>query len=46
MNIKRAGHIITQINEVVKNWQNFAEETRVKPELRDAINETLINLNI
>jgi serine/threonine-protein kinase HipA len=45
MNIKKAGHIITQINEVVRNWQNYAEVTRVKPELRDAIHQTLINLN-
>jgi len=43
MNIKKAGNIITQINETVKNWQSYAEETKVKPELRDAINKTLIN---
>ena len=43
MNIKKAGNIITQINETVKNWQSYAEEIKVKPELRDAINKTLIN---
>ena len=41
MNIKKAGNIITQINDVVKNWQSFAEETKVKPALRDAIKKTL-----
>jgi serine/threonine-protein kinase HipA len=45
MNIKKAGNIITQISEVVKNWQFYAEETKVKPELRDAINKTLLNIN-
>lgn len=44
MNIKKAGNIVTQINDVVKNWQSYAEEIRVKPEMRDAINKTLINL--
>jgi serine/threonine-protein kinase HipA len=44
MNIKKAGNIITQINEVVKNWLSYAEETKVKPELRDAIDRTLIKL--
>ncbi|MBK9392083.1 MAG: type II toxin-antitoxin system HipA family toxin [Bacteroidetes bacterium] len=45
MNIKKAGNIIAQINETVKNWQSYAEETKVKADLRDAINKTLINLN-
>jgi serine/threonine-protein kinase HipA len=45
MNIKKAGNIILQINEVVKNWQSYAEETKVNPELRDAINRTLINID-
>jgi serine/threonine-protein kinase HipA len=44
MNIKKAGNIITQINEVVMNWHSYAEDTKVKPELRDAIGKTLINL--
>jgi serine/threonine-protein kinase HipA len=44
MNIKKAGNIITQINDAVKNWQFYAEETNVKPELRDAIDKTLIKL--
>jgi len=41
--LDKAGNIITQINETVKNWQSYAEEIKVKPELRDAINKTLIN---
>jgi serine/threonine-protein kinase HipA len=45
MNIKKAGNIITQINEVVMNWHSYAEDTKVKPELRDAIGKTLINLS-
>ena len=45
MNIKRGSNIVNQINEVVSNWSRYAEETYVIPELRDAINSTLINLN-
>jgi serine/threonine-protein kinase HipA len=45
MNIKKAANIISRINEVVKNWPVFAEETKVNPQLRDAISKTLINLN-
>lgn len=45
MNIKKAPKIVAQINEVVNNWPKYAEETKVNPVLRDAINKTLINLN-
>jgi hypothetical protein len=45
MNTKKAGNIIAQINEKVNNWQSYTEETKVKPELRDAINKTLIILD-
>lgn len=45
MNIKKAANIVSQINEVVKNWANYAGQTKVDPTLRDAINKTLINLN-
>jgi serine/threonine-protein kinase HipA len=45
MNIKKAPKIVAQINEVVNNWPKYAEETKVNPALRDAINKTLINLN-
>lgn len=42
MNIKKAPHIITQVNDSVKKWNQFAEETGVDPKLRDAIYSTLI----
>ena len=42
MNVKKATNIVNQINEVVANWPKYAEETLVKPELRDAINKTLV----
>jgi serine/threonine-protein kinase HipA len=45
MNIKKADKIITRVNEVVQRWPDFAEETRVNADLRDAIKKTLINLN-
>jgi len=45
MNIKKAASIVSQINEVVNNWSKYAEESKVNPALRDAINKTLINLN-
>jgi len=45
MNIKKADKIITRINEVVKRWPEYAEETKVNANLRDAIKKTLISLN-
>jgi len=45
MNIKKAAKIVSQINEVVNSWPKYAEETKVNPVLRDAINKTLIHLN-
>jgi len=42
MNIKKAGKVIRQINEVIKNWPAYAEETKVNPQKRDAITATLI----
>ncbi len=44
MNIKKAKNIIIDINRVVSSWNNYAEETRVKPELRDKIKKTLIEM--
>jgi serine/threonine-protein kinase HipA len=44
MNIKKAKHIIDQVNEVVKNWNNYAEQQKVDPILRDAIGNTLWRL--
>jgi serine/threonine-protein kinase HipA len=42
MNIKKATEIIQQTSEVIKNWSNFAEETKVEPKLKEAIKSTLI----
>ena len=45
MNIKKGANIVDQINEVVNQWPQYAEQTNVSPKLRDAINATLININ-
>lgn len=42
MNIKKAEAIVDHIDNTVKQWRNFADEQKVNPELRDAINNTLI----
>lgn len=42
--IKKAEGIIDQISKTVKNWDRFAEEQKVNPDLRTAINQTLIPL--
>ncbi len=44
MNIKKAATIINQVNAVVSRWNDFAAQTNVKPELRDAITKTLVLL--
>ena len=41
INIKKANQIINQINDVVKKWPNYAEQTNVDSNKRDAINSTL-----
>ena len=41
MNIKKAEAIIVQVRDVTSRWNEFAEQTKVKTELRDAINSTL-----
>jgi len=42
MNIKRASAIIDHINNVVRNWKNYAGQVNVSPELTNAIQSTLI----
>ena len=37
MYIKRASQMIDQINNVVANWKNYADEVKVNAKLRDAI---------
>ncbi len=44
MNIKKAETIINQVNAVVSRWNDFAEQTKVKAELRDAIGKSLLHL--
>jgi serine/threonine-protein kinase HipA len=41
MNIKKADHIINEVRNAVAKWNEFAEDTHVKPEMRDAITTTL-----
>lgn len=42
MNIKRANDIIDQVAEVIYNWKEYADQQKVAPELRDAIDSTLL----
>lgn len=44
MNIKKAGVIIDQVNAAVGKWNEFAEQTKVKKDLKDAISKTLLLL--
>ncbi|MBD0822905.1 type II toxin-antitoxin system HipA family toxin [Aestuariibaculum marinum] len=41
MNIKKADAIISQINNVIANWNTYAEAVNAKPELRDNIANNL-----
>lgn len=43
MNIKKADKIITEINEKVLSWNDYADDIKVNPKLRDSIKTTLIN---
>lgn len=44
MNIKKADAIISQVNAVVSKWNDFATQTKVKEDLRDAVDKTLLLL--
>jgi serine/threonine-protein kinase HipA len=44
MNIKKAGTIINQVKAVVSRWNDFAAQTNVKVDLRDAVGKTLLHL--
>lgn len=44
MNIKKAEAIITQIADVVRQWNSYAEQTKVETKLREAIAKTLLIL--
>ncbi|MFY9151095.1 MAG: type II toxin-antitoxin system HipA family toxin [Prolixibacteraceae bacterium] len=41
MNVKKAPAIIDRVAEVVGKWNEFAEQTQIDPQLRDAIGKTL-----
>lgn len=41
MNIKKADAIISQINNIIANWNTYAEAVNAKPELRDNIANNL-----
>ncbi len=45
MNIKRADVIIQEISKKVATWEVYAEITKVSPELKNAIKETLIKMH-
>jgi serine/threonine-protein kinase HipA len=45
MNIKGAGDVIDQVDQVISNWKDYADQQGVSPELRDAISNTLLKLN-
>ena len=44
MNIKKADTIINQVNAVVSSWNDFAAQTNVKADLREAVGKTLLLL--
>ncbi len=43
MNIKKAAKIVSEINAQVQNWKTYADAVQVDKQLRDAIQETLLN---
>jgi serine/threonine-protein kinase HipA len=44
MNIKKAPAIVSDINRIVSNWIEYAEQTNVKTDMKDSIYKTLIKL--
>ena len=44
MNIKKAEVIIDQVHAAVGRWNEFAEQTKVKKDLKEAISKTLLLL--
>jgi serine/threonine-protein kinase HipA len=40
MNIKKADHIIQQVNNVVSKWETFAEQAKVKKDYIEQISKT------
>jgi serine/threonine-protein kinase HipA len=44
MNIKKAGIIIDQVNDMVQNWTRYAKKTEVSAKLEKAIRQTLLKV--
>ncbi|WP_100611396.1 type II toxin-antitoxin system HipA family toxin [Confluentibacter lentus] len=44
MNIKKPEHIISQIQNTVQRWNDYADEVNVNAKLRDSIKRTLLSL--
>ncbi len=44
INVKKAPAILAQTSEVIGNWLQYAEQTKVETQLRDAIERTLLVL--
>jgi len=44
MNIKKADTIINQVKAVISRWNDFATQTNVKADLKDAVGKTLLLL--
>lgn len=40
MNIKKANHIIQQINDVISKWKTFAEEAKVNNNFMEQISKS------
>lgn len=45
MNIKSANEIIDQIDQDISRWKDYANDQKVDPELRDAIQVTFVRMN-
>jgi len=45
MNIKRVDAIIEEISKKVATWDVYAQISKVSPELKNAIKETLIKMH-
>ncbi|MCE9539594.1 MAG: type II toxin-antitoxin system HipA family toxin [Bacteroidetes bacterium] len=44
MNIKKAESIVDQVADVIRNWEKYADKVKVDPQLKKAIEKTLIIL--
>lgn len=42
--IKKANEIISEVSEVVNNWKQYANKSKVNPEMRDVIDEMIIRM--